>query len=161
MVATVAVSIDTKTMKRIQRRLNKLGADFVPIMNKSLLAVEGSLRTEGPRDTGTGQRGFRVIAPTGRGFALEGAVVNPLIHMAVLDVGRTPGAAPPPPAALSGWARRHGWTGSLFVLARAIGRAGWRGRGARKHKGYVKRALKDARTKINGILNAYARGIRW
>ena len=161
MVATVAVSIDTKTMKRIQHRLNKLGDDFRPVMNRALLAVEGSLRTEAPRDTGTGARGFRTIPPTGRGFGLEGEVVNPLIHMAVLDVGRTPGAAPPPPAALAGWARRHGFTGSLFVLARSIGRKGWRSRSGRKHRGFVKRALKDASGKINGIIAAWARGVRW
>ena len=161
MVATVSMSIDTKTMKRIQRRLDRLGDDFKPVMDRALLAIEGSLRKEGPRDTGTGQRGFRKIAPTGRGFGLEGAVVNNQIHMAVLDVGRTPGAKPPPPAALAGWARRHGFTGSLFVLARAIGRKGWKTRRGRKHRGYVKRALKDARGTIDRVISAWARGLRW
>ena len=37
----------------------------------------------------------------------------------------------PPPSALAGWARRHGFEttrGALFVLARGIARRGFRGR---------------------------------
>ena len=161
MVATVAASIDERLMKRVAKRLQKLPADFAPVIDRSLTAVEGELRKEGPRDTGTGQRGFRKERATGRAFSLEGAVVNNMIHMAVLDVGRRPGAKPPPPAALAGWARRHGFTGSLFVLSRAIGRKGWRSRRGRKHRGYVKRALKASVNDINGIIAAWARGVRW
>lgn len=161
MVATVALSIDKRMLERINRRLRTLPADFAPVMDRSLLATEGALRKEGPRDTGTGQRDFRHTRPMGRDFALEGTVTNNMIHMAVLDVGRTPGARPPPPQALAGWARRHGWTGSLWLLARAIGRKGWRSRRGRKHRGYVKRALKDASGAIDNIIAAWARGLRW
>ena len=153
MVATVAI--------RINKRLRKLPAEFAPVMDRALLATEGALRKEGPRDTGTGQRGFRKTRPHGRAFDLEGEVTNNLIHMAVLDVGRRPGSKPPPPAALAGWARRKGFTGPLFVLARAIGRKGHRGKGARKHKGYVGRALKDSKGDIDNIIAAWARGVRW
>lgn len=161
MVVSVALSLDKRTMERITRRLRELPADFEPVMDRSLLAVEASLRKEGPRDTGTGQRGFRRERPTGRAFALEGSVINNQIHMAVLDVGRTPGAKPPPPSALAGWARRHGFTGSLFLLARSIGRKGHRGRGARKHRGYVKRAVDNAKDDVDRIIAQWARGVRW
>ncbi len=161
MVVSVAVSVNERTLKQINKRLRNLPADFAPVMDRSLLAVEGSLRKEAPRDTGTGQRAFRKIAATGRGFDLTGQVINPLEYMAVLDVGRRPGARPPPPQSLAGWARRHGFTGSLFVLARSIGRKGHLGKGSRKHKGYVKRALKDATRDINRIVAAFARGVRW
>jgi hypothetical protein len=58
-------------------------------------------------------------------------VWSPLTYAAVMEQGRRPGAKMPPPAALAGWARRHGFQtdpGSLFVLARAIGRRGIAGR---------------------------------
>ena len=161
MVATVAVEVDKKMMAKITKRLRKLPADFVPVMDRMLIAVEGEVRKESPRDTGTGARGWRTIDTKGRAFDLEGSVVNPLVYMAVQDIGREPGSAPPPPQALAGWARRHGFTGSLFVLARAIGQKGWRGRGARKNRGYVKRSLKNVVPVVNGIINAWARGIRW
>lgn len=163
MVATVAIEIDRRMLEKINRRLRTLPADFAPVMDRSLLAVEKRLRDEAGelRDTGAGARAFRTNRPTGRDFNLEGTVTNNMIHMAVLDVGRTPGAAPPPPAALAGWARRHGFTGSLWLLARAIGRKGWRSRRGRKWRGYVKRALKEASRDIDNIVAAYARGIRW
>ncbi len=153
MVATVAMQIDKRMLEKINRRLRTLPDDFGPVMDRALLATEGSLKKEGPRDTGTGQRGFRHSRPMGRDFNLEGEVTNNLIHMAVLDVGRKPGARPPPPAALAGWARRHGWTGSLWLLARIIGKKGWKTKRGRKHRGYVKRALKAASKDIDNIIS--------
>lgn len=166
MVATVALQIDRRMLEKINRRLRKLPADFAPVMDRALDAVEGRLRAEtGPlRDTGDGSRAFQKSRPQGRAFDLEGTVTNKLIYMAVLDVGRTPGAKGPPPAALAGWARRHGWgtdERSLRTLSYFIGKRGHRGRGAKKWKGYVKRALKDAKGDINNIIAAWARGLRW
>jgi len=166
MVATVALAVDKRMMERINRRLRKLPAEFAPVMDRALDAVDGRLRAEtGPlRDTGDGSRAFQKSRPHGRAFALEGEVTNRLLYMAVLDVGRTPGAKAPPAKELVPWARRHGWgtdKRSLFVLSRSIGRKGHRGRGARKWKGYVKRALKDAKRDIDNIIAAWARGVRW
>lgn len=59
---------------------------------------------------------------------LSARVYTPLAYAAAVDQGRRPGATPPPPQALVGWMARHGLTGSPWVLARAIGRRGIRGR---------------------------------
>ena len=51
-----------------------------------------------------------------------------LIYAHVMESGRRVGAPMPPPLALAGWARRKGFEGSLYVLARSISRRGIKGR---------------------------------
>lgn len=60
----------------------------------------------------------------------------------------------PPPAALDGWARRHGIAGGGFVVARAIAR-----RGGLKPRRYLRGAVKDTEPRINDWLDLMAREI--
>jgi hypothetical protein len=82
-----------------------------------------SARAGMPKDIGTGRTS---IVSAQRG--LMGVVSSPLAHVSIMDQGRRPGAKPPPTTALAGWASRHGFRGSLFVLARSIGRKGIKGK---------------------------------
>jgi len=85
----------------------------------TLLYGERRLRLLVPKDTSAAARSF-----VSQQRGLVGSVHSPLAYVTVLDQGRRPGARQPPTQALAGWARRHGFEGSLFVLARAIGRRG-------------------------------------
>ncbi len=60
----------------------------------------------------------------------------------------------PPPSSLAGWASRHGFPASaLFVLARAIGRRGIKGRF------YMRAGKNAAQAKMPSLLAAMARKI--
>jgi hypothetical protein len=60
---------------------------------------------------------------------LMGRVYTTLAYADVADKGRRPGSAPPPKQALYGWLDRHGIPRSAaWVIARAIGRRGVKGR---------------------------------
>jgi hypothetical protein len=83
------------------------------------LRAEQVARDGAPRDTATLARSI-----TSEVHGLSARVYSPLVYAGVMEAGRRPGAKMPPPAALAGWARRHGYTGSLWVLARNIGRYG-------------------------------------
>lgn len=93
------------------------------LVRNTLTYAERQARLGAPKDTSALARS---IVAQQRG--LVGEVTSPLGYASVMELGRRPGAAPPPQAALAGWARRHGFTGSLFVLARSIGRRGIKGR---------------------------------
>ncbi len=100
-----------------------------PILSKSELLTslallgERAARENAPKDTSALARSILSdVHPT------TARVYSTLGYASVMEYGRTPGARMPPPAALEGWARRHGFTGSLFVLARSIGRRGIKGR---------------------------------
>ncbi len=94
------------------------------LLNEASLIAQRVAREGAPRDTATLQRSIvRQVTP------LMARVYTPLAYAAVMEEGRRPGAKMPPPDALRGWARRHGIPESaLFVLARAIGKRGIKGR---------------------------------
>ncbi len=87
---------------------------------------------------------------------LTAEVFSPLQYAIVEEEGRRPGAKMPPPAALEGWARRHGFPtdrGALFVLARAIGRRG------RKGRFHLRGATADLERRLPSMLGSAARNI--
>lgn len=89
-----------------------------------------------------------------RGLSAE--VFSPLQYAIVEEEGRRPGAKAPPSEALRGWARRHGFPtsrGALFVLARAIGRRG------RKGRFHLRGATDDLERRLPGMLGDAARAI--
>lgn len=58
-----------------------------------------------------------------------GILGNPLIYARVIERGRTPGKPPPPVAAITSWVMaKLGPGASPYVVARAIGRKGIKGR---------------------------------
>lgn len=93
------------------------------LLTHAALYAERAAREGAPKDT----------ANLARSIAHEvrpelARVYSPLLYARVMELGRRPGARMPPPAALRGWARRHGMAGLEFVLARSIARRGIRGR---------------------------------
>lgn len=101
-------------------------------MDELSLLAQARAREGAPRDRGMLARSFlREVQP------LMSRVYSLLVYAPVMERGRRPGAKMPPPSALEGWARRHGFQGSLFVLARAIARRGIKGR-------FFMRAARDA-----------------
>lgn len=79
---------------------------------------------EAPKDIGTLKGGIGLeVRP------LFASVSTDLPYAPVVEFGRRAGAPPPPTTAIAGWAQRRGIPRSaLFVIARAIGRRGIKGR---------------------------------
>ncbi len=102
----------------------KLGPDlYQPAVREALtnaaLFAEAEMKRRVPKDTSALARSIvSEVRP------MSARVYSGLAYAVVVDQGRRPGATMPPPQALDGWAQRHGFKGSLFVLARAIGRRG-------------------------------------
>jgi hypothetical protein len=125
-MATIEVRLDG-----IDRILRKLSPDlFDPalqrLIEQATLLAEREARLGVTRDTGATARSL-----TSEVTPLQGRVYSTAISAVVEDQGRRAGARMPPPNALAGWARRHGFAsdpGTLFVLARSIGRRGRKGR---------------------------------
>lgn len=115
------------------------------------------------RATRTAERAARGAAPADMGALrrsitsetapLRGRVFTALAYAAAVEEGRRPGARPPPPQALVGWMARHGVGGSAWVLARAIGRRGTKGRF------FMRAGLEAARDALPGLLGQAARRI--
>jgi glycyl-tRNA synthetase beta subunit len=96
---------------------------FRSLLKKASLFGERAAREGAPRDTSALARS--IVSESSESSA---RVFTPLNYAMTVEEGRRPGAKMPPPEALRGWARRHGFQGSLFVLARAIARRGIKGR---------------------------------
>lgn len=85
---------------------------------------------------------------SGGGPRLTGTVTSTHPGAIWVERGRRPGRRPPPTGALRGWAQRHGIPadpGTLFLIARAIGRRGIRPRP------FLVPALERNRARIVGI----------
>lgn len=124
---TTQLTVEVNGLQAIEGKLKNPQLVAAPL--KTLLTDLGLLaqrvaRQEAPRDTAGLQRSLGLeVKP------LYATVSTALNYAPVMEFGRRPGARMPPPDALAGWARRHGLPASaLFVLARAIGRRGIKGR---------------------------------
>lgn len=129
-----AVTISFRVLKDTATPALEVAND-VFVRSAKKMSITAAIFTEGKArenafktmDTATGARSI-FSEPVG---TLGARVATNLGYMLVEEEGRRPGARPPPPEALAGWARRHGFDtsrGGLFVLARAIGRRGRKGR---------------------------------
>lgn len=96
---------------------------LVRLIQLAAVYTEREARLGVPKDTSALARSIVAEAK-----GLTATVYSPLVYASVMEEGRTPGATMPPPAALQGWINRHGFQGSPYVLARAIGRRGIKGR---------------------------------
>lgn len=121
------------------------------------LQVEKQAREGAPRDTAALRRD--IVSETkdlqGRVFFAREAV-----YYRVQEEGRRAGAPMPPPDALAGWASRHDIPtdrGTLFVLARAIGRRGFKGRF------FMRKAGEFGNQQLPAMLRDLARdiGVAW
>lgn len=120
------ITIEVKGLEGLLRRASPqvlLEPVLREVLEGAALYGERAAREGSPKDTAALARSFshEVRPPLAR-------VWSPLVYAPVMEYGRRPGARMPPPAALSGWARRHGMAGQEFVLARSIARRGIKGR---------------------------------
>lgn len=94
------------------------------LITDATLLGQRTAREGAPRDTAALARSI-LAEPK----PLLGRVYTTLAYARPMEEGRRPGSRPPPPQALHGWLRRHGIpTGAAWVIARAIGRRGIKGR---------------------------------
>lgn len=151
------ITYEVKGLSEIIGKLSAPEALIGPPLRKGLttsaLLVEGEAKKLISVDTGDSRRRIthRVDSAPIPTFALVGGsgIVLQIIHE-----GRRPGAKPPPPKALAGWASRHGIPASaLFPLARAIGKKGIKGRP------FLKQGLERARGGIDAALRTAAKDI--
>ncbi len=149
------VEFPRPSLRRLQARLN--GADLYagPVeggITKLSLLAERVARQGAPKDTSALARSIQTEKKP-----LFRRIHSPLVYHPVMEAGRRPGGRMPPPGALAGWARRKGYTGSLFVLARAIARRGIKGRF------YMRAAAKSVRNALPEVLRDASRDIetRW
>lgn len=143
------LAIEIKGLPSLRRAVSpeRLGKEVGRMIDRSALVVEGRVRALSPRDTGGGARSWRA-GTTAQGWDRLGSVRNKDTHMAVLNVGRRPGARMPPPHVLVPWLNRHGIPASAaFVVARAIGR-----RGVKKYKGFVDKAVTASRPGVAKVV---------
>lgn len=94
------------------------------LLKDAALHAERTAREGAPKDTSALARSI-----TSEVKGTSARVYSTLAYASVMEEGRRPGARMPPPQALLGWLGRHGIPASFaFVVARAIGRRGIKGR---------------------------------
>lgn len=121
----MSLTVEVKGIESLVQKLTVLERmqPLQKLLNDAALIAQREARANAPQDTRTLARSIALdVQP------FQARVFTPLFYATVMEYGRRPGARMPPPDALAGWARRHGFTGSLFVLARAIGKRGIKGR---------------------------------
>lgn len=121
-------------------------------LTASALLVQGEAQRLVPVDTGNLRRTIthRVDSTTVPLFAQIGTNAP---YAEAVHEGRKAGKAPPIQALL-GWARRHGIARSrVYLIARAIGRKGVKGRP------FLRDALTKTRSQIDGVLATAAKEI--
>jgi len=148
-VASDDLTIELKGVKELLTKM-ALMREMRPLrdlLTKAGLLGQRTAREGAPHDTRTLARS---IALDVQPFAAR--VYTPLNYAPVMEYGRRAGAKMPPPHVLSGWARRHGIPQSaLFVIARAIGRRGIKGRF------FMAKAKQTVEAALPSMLNEMAR----
>lgn len=130
-----------------------LGPPLRKGLTTSALLVEAEAKRLVPVDTGNLRRTIthRVDSAAVPLFATIGTNAP---YAQVVHDGRGRGKPTPPVRALAGWASRHGIPANrVFLIARAIGRKGIKGRP------FLKDALSAMRGKIDGAMETAAREI--
>lgn len=152
-MAGLQISYEVKGMAELVGKLQGgsglIAAPLRTALTRSALLVQGEAQKLVPVDTGNLRRTIthRVDSAPIPTFAIIGTNAPYAIYV---HEGRRPGKMPPVQALL-GWARRHGV--NPYVLARAIGRRGIRGRP------FLRNALQRMRGQIDGALRTAARQI--
>lgn len=143
----------TTEVDGIERLRNKLRSPRLiakplsALLNRSAEIAEREARTRAYADRGLLARSISArVEPLG-------ATISSTLSRAT-ETGRKPGQQQPPSTALAGWAQRHGFTGSLFVLARAIARRGIRGRF------FMQRALQKTQGAMPTLLRRMGEDVR-
>lgn len=112
--------------------------------------AERTAKGAAPKDMGALRRSI-----THEIHPLSARVYSTLAYAQAVEEGRRPGARPPPPEVLLGWMARHGMDGvSPYVLARAIGRRGTKGRW------FMRAGVQAANAALPRLLGLAARAIQ-
>jgi hypothetical protein len=123
-VATITVQL--QGLDQLKRKLKpKLYEKAVAnLMEDMAIIGERTAKQRAPRDTGALKRSIHsAVKPT------SARVFSNLNYAVPVEYGRGRGKRMPPPNALHGWLRRHGIpVSAAYVVARAIGRRGIKGR---------------------------------
>ena len=100
---------------------------FNAAMMTALMWIQGDAVREAPAHQGNLRNSIQIDG--GSSFPnAEGRVFSTLAHAPVMELGRRPGARPPPSAALERWGQLVlGESGLGFILARSIGKKGIEG----------------------------------
>lgn len=156
-MAGVQITYEVNGLAEILAKTNAPASLIGPPLRKGLttsaLLVQGEAQRLVPVDTGNLRRTIThtvdgAAIPT---FALVGTNAP---YALVVHEGRGAGKAPPPVQALLGWARRHGIPSNrVYLVARAIGRKGIKGRP------FLKNAMARVRGQVDGALSRAAKEI--
>lgn len=131
-------SIDTNTAQQIKAQVLKSG-----------LKIESAAKDKAPVDTGRLRAAIETKVSNG-GFTYE--VYPTVTYAAALEFGTR--AHFPPPAALAGWARRHGMSGKEYLIARAVSRKGT------KKQPFLFPAYEDEKDKFVNAIRSILKGVR-
>ena len=94
------------------------------LMEDIAIVGERTAKQRAPRDTGALKRSIHSDARP-----MSARIFSNLAYAVPVELGRGKGKRMPPPNALRGWLRRHGKPQSAaYVVARAIGKRGIKGR---------------------------------
>ena len=122
MAVEVRIKGDAKLKESLKPELYK------PVVTEMMTdlgkAGRKAAKAKAPKDTGALRKSINFKAsPTGL------RLFSPIHYARYVELGRKPGSRPPPPRALHGWLSRHGIpVRAAYVVARAIGRRGIKGR---------------------------------
>ena len=153
----VQIIIELKGIEELLRKTaapaSWLGPALRTMLTKSALAVESNAKKLVPVDTGTLRR--TITHPVAGGLMpLVATVGTNAPYAVVVHEGRRAGAPAPPSGKLLSWMSRHGMDPkSAFVVARAIGRKGIKGRP------FLKNGFEASRSAIDGYSAAFQRDV--
>jgi len=124
--ARPTIRIELKGLDALEDKLSPRTYEkaVATLMEDISIVGERTAKQRAPRDTGALKRSIHSEArPT------SARVFSNLGYAVPVEFGRGRGKRMPPPNALHGWLRRHGKpVSAAFVVARAIGRRGIKGR---------------------------------
>lgn len=129
------MSVDANSVIAFVEKLHQfdstLNSEARRTMQQSVDVMEAQIAAYTPVNTGTLRAGTTTDI-LGRGFNVQGVIVNPLTYAVAVENGRKPGRMPPIDA-IQLWVIRKGIAGRddsrsvAFLIARAIGRRGTKG----------------------------------
>lgn len=137
-----AVIIDLQGVKQLRNKLGQFGGVIGEELEAYLTDVSTYVKDQAvahaPRDLGAGQKSIyaqivdrsSVMSVVGGAQSIAAKVATSKYYMEVQEFGRRPGSTPPSTNHIAGWGRRHGFgtKRAIYVLARSIGRKGFRGK---------------------------------